>query len=178
MKTFTTLIVFSLMLMAVTNCKNDDDTPSNPIDKLPPATQTGENTFGCLVNGKPFVVSNTTNMTAIYQGGGLSIAGEIDVNNFFSEVSIFISESIIGQQIAENITYTLNNDNTMKGQYYREDKNCFYYTTLSEKGFVEIKKLDKVNFIVSGTFGFQAISDDCKEIISITNGRFDLQYIP
>uniref|UniRef100_UPI0040470895 DUF6252 family protein n=1 Tax=Mariniflexile sp. TaxID=1979402 RepID=UPI0040470895 len=178
MKTHTKLIVYSLMLMAVTNCKNEDDTPTSPIDQLPPATQTGKNTFGCLVNGKPFVVINTAKITAIYQGGGLSIAGEIDVNNFFSEVSMFISESAIGKEITDNKTYTLNNDSTLKGQYYREDKNCFYYTTLSNTGFLEIKKIDKINFIVSGTFEFQAISNDCDETIDITNGRFDMNYIP
>ena len=27
----------------------------NPVDQLPPETQTGANTFGCLVNGKVFI---------------------------------------------------------------------------------------------------------------------------
>ncbi|WP_445736418.1 hypothetical protein [Mariniflexile sp.] len=71
MKTLTTLLVYSLMLMAVTNCKNDDDTPTNPIDQLPIATQTGENTFGYLNNGNPISITNSRQITAIYQGGGI-----------------------------------------------------------------------------------------------------------
>jgi len=35
-------------------CKKDDPAP-NPPPELPPATQTGANTFGCYVNGKPFI---------------------------------------------------------------------------------------------------------------------------
>ncbi|MBP0904054.1 DUF6252 family protein [Mariniflexile gromovii] len=124
------------------------------------------------------MVTNTTKITAIYQGGGLSIAGEINVNNFFSEVSIFISEPVVGQEISDNTTYTLNNDNTLKGQYYREDQNCFYHTTLSNVGLLKIRKIDKENFIVSGIFEFQAISGDCDETINITDGRFDMKYIP
>ncbi|KAB5491377.1 hypothetical protein [Flagellimonas hadalis] len=36
------------------SCNNDDDTLGNPMDALPPATQTGEQTFGCLIDGRPF----------------------------------------------------------------------------------------------------------------------------
>ncbi|MCW3074373.1 MAG: hypothetical protein JWP69_1442 [Flaviaesturariibacter sp.] len=40
------IAVASLMLTSV-SCKKDKDN-----DKLPPITQNGANTFGCLVNGK------------------------------------------------------------------------------------------------------------------------------
>ena len=46
-----------LLLLALsslcTSCKKD--APQDELSKLPPATQTGANTFGCLVNGKAFV---------------------------------------------------------------------------------------------------------------------------
>jgi hypothetical protein len=44
--------------MAFTNsCQwgKDDPRETQPIDALPPATQTGQATFGCLVNGAPMV---------------------------------------------------------------------------------------------------------------------------
>ena len=34
-------------LLGLSQCKKND---INPVDQLPPATQTGANTFGCLVN--------------------------------------------------------------------------------------------------------------------------------
>ena len=53
--------VKSLTLCALTlfcmlsgmQCEKDQNIPE--IDKLPPATQTGANTFGCLVDGKALI---------------------------------------------------------------------------------------------------------------------------
>ena len=45
------LIITMLMLLCAASCKKDNKNE----DQLPPATQTGANTFGCLVNGKVFV---------------------------------------------------------------------------------------------------------------------------
>ena len=33
-------------LFTLSCCNNEDDTPQNPIDQLPPATQDGANTLG------------------------------------------------------------------------------------------------------------------------------------
>jgi hypothetical protein len=46
------LVLFCSFLLLSASCKKEK---SNPIDNLPPATQTGANTFGCLVNGEAFL---------------------------------------------------------------------------------------------------------------------------
>lgn len=53
MKKLTSSIIFLLFLLI--SCNNEDDTGCVGVDCLPPATQTGEGTFGYLVNGEPFV---------------------------------------------------------------------------------------------------------------------------
>ncbi len=170
-----TLLVF----LSVIACdKSDDDSPKDPVSQLPLATMTGENTFGCLINGKPFIVKNTNNQVAIYQGGGLSISGSLIIDGFTQEVNIFISESAIGNMIIVNQTYILNNNSTMKGQLYKENENCFLETSDSSNGNIRITNLDSTNFVVSGFFEFEATSNDCQQVVEITNGRFDLQYIP
>ena len=45
--------ILPLLLFLFIGCSGDDDS-ANPLDQLPPATQTGANTFGCLINGEPF----------------------------------------------------------------------------------------------------------------------------
>jgi len=52
MKNILLLLTFTLTLSC---CHKDDDQPIPEINKLPPATQTGVNTAGCLVNGKAFI---------------------------------------------------------------------------------------------------------------------------
>jgi len=45
------ILLLLLTTFTLSCCNNDDDNPQNPLDQLPPATQTGANTFGCLING-------------------------------------------------------------------------------------------------------------------------------
>ena len=45
-----TTILFTLLAFTALTCRKEDDDFG-----LPPATQTGANTFGCLVDGKPWI---------------------------------------------------------------------------------------------------------------------------
>ena len=64
-----------LLLASCDGCKKDDPKPKTELEKLPPATQEGKDTFGCLVNGKAWVIESTTNTDAVYQIGILQIFG-------------------------------------------------------------------------------------------------------
>lgn len=57
MKKYTLSLLLPLLL-CLTGCKKDDDQHTNPVDQLPPATQTGAGTFAALVDGKPFIANN------------------------------------------------------------------------------------------------------------------------
>ncbi|MCF8239085.1 MAG: hypothetical protein K9I85_13065, partial [Saprospiraceae bacterium] len=50
MKYFTTLLIALLSLAS--SCQKDNIEPK---PDLPPATMTGENTFGCYINGEPTI---------------------------------------------------------------------------------------------------------------------------
>ena len=74
--------LLSILSLALIGCfsscnlfSSEDDEPKTELEKLPPLTTTGENTFGCLVNGEALVVTNTLEITAIYQGGVLQLGG-------------------------------------------------------------------------------------------------------
>jgi hypothetical protein len=75
--TYLPLLALGLLLV---QCRKNDDAPAKPEDQLPAATQTGANTFGCLVNGQPYSPSGnngTSNYAVIYdpsfQGGNLQV---------------------------------------------------------------------------------------------------------
>lgn len=68
-----------LLLTQCSKCKNDP-TPADPASQLPPATQTGRNTFGCLVDGQAWTPNGnngTSNFRLTYDpataGGDLII---------------------------------------------------------------------------------------------------------
>lgn len=52
-------LFFTLLLLCC--CNNDDDGSTDPVDQLPPATQIGANTFGCFLDGEPFIPGDSTN---------------------------------------------------------------------------------------------------------------------
>jgi len=63
-KLFIHLIFLSIFFISIAGCKKHK---SNPIDQLPPATQTGANTLGFLLNGEPWTPKgwdgSTTNLS-------------------------------------------------------------------------------------------------------------------
>ena len=60
-------LLILILILSMSCCKKDDDNLT-PLDQLPPATQTGENTFGCLLDGEAFIPSGGTNpLDCVYQ---------------------------------------------------------------------------------------------------------------
>jgi hypothetical protein len=75
----TPLLALPLVLLLI-QCHKDSPNPAKPEDQLPAATQTGANTFGCLVNGQPYTPKGNvgmTNFAVLYEpspnGAGLNI---------------------------------------------------------------------------------------------------------
>ncbi|MFS4483548.1 DUF6252 family protein [Hyunsoonleella sp. 2307UL5-6] len=167
-------VVLSICMLSATSCKNDDDTITDPIDQLPPETQTGENTFGCLINGEIFKVTNTSNLSAIYQQGQLQLSATIEVSTNSNESVAFnlVDPLIEGQE------YSFKND-LYKAGYSKiiNQLTCIYEFEDTFEGRITFTKIDQVNYTISGTFEFTTVTDNC-ETINITNGRFDMRYIP
>jgi hypothetical protein len=135
---------------------------------LPLETTTGENTLGYLVNGQLVSITNSLNMTAFYQGGGV----------YFGGGGAYM---IVLDPFTVNVPYNfLDGSGISKAKYTKEVEElifCFYEYSDTFNGFVEFSKIDEVNYIISGVFEFSTVTNGC-DTIRITDGRFDLQYIP
>ncbi|MFH6985928.1 hypothetical protein [Marinoscillum luteum] len=144
------------------------------LEKLPPLTTTGENTFGCLVNGEAFVVTNTSQQVAIFQQGQLQFGGNIDKDDLDEGLSI-----LIGDPIETNKTYIYAMEPSFFMRYYLRTSasNCRYEVEDTYKGSITFTKIDRTNLIISGTFEFSTVTAGC-DTVKITDGRFDMQYIP
>jgi len=176
MKTLLTIVLFISLGLCISCDLGLGIYEPTELEKLPPLTTSGENTFGCLVNGVAFAVTNTSRMSAIYQGinqRALSLSGEIDNSEVDENVSMFI-----GNTIKEGEKYQLDNATTHKGKYDNQIGNCIYETSSIFQGYIYISKLDSLDYLLAGTFEFDAYSKDCQDTVRITDGRFDMQYIP
>lgn len=174
-----------LVLFVLISCKSDDDS-TNPIDQLPPATQTGANTFGCLINGEPFntrgapfgppskgasyqYVYDFTNQSSYYNfqvyGNNRETTIGVSINIIFSNYEdLQVGSYLLSIESAENIWGM--------GSYLKSGD--VYDTSYLNTGYINIAYLDYENRIVSGTFEFNV--DVNGDVYHVTDGRFDFNF--
>jgi len=170
------ILLLLLTTFTLSCCNNNDDKPISEIDKLPPATQTGANTFGCLLDGKAFLPGNFPNATnCFYQLVGGEYYFYLNFNNNVSNNFLAISLGSEAKQIEQNQIFDLFEriDGNVFGSYTFGTLNSI--TTHTHTGKLTITKLDEVNHIVSGTFWFDVL-DNNGVVHQIREGRFDAQY--
>jgi len=173
-------------LLAISSCKktHTNTTDPNNIAGLPPATQIGANTFGCLVNGVPWLPDghggSIPNLSIDYDSGfnngifGITAYRKTATENTYIALGINDSIRLISAPYKFSIGYNLRG-----GAYYNDVVYCERMTntvTHYSKGSITINKLDRVNQIISGVFECVLYSSFCGDTIKITNGRFDFKF--
>jgi len=174
--------LLSLLLLLV-SCKKEKE--KDPLSQLPPETQTGANTFGCLVNGKVFTPGGVpgwagSELSAYYQWVDdryyfvLGARNDKGVGN--RAVGVY-ADSI---RLREGTKYQFSireNGNASARYYYSDNSVSTTYFTDGNvyTGELWIKRLDTVKLIVSGTFWFDAVNSK-GEKVEIREGRFDMGY--
>lgn len=174
----TFLLLITLSLLSTTSCNNDDDQPQNPIDQLPLATQTGENTFGCLLDGEVFIPGGGTNpLDSVYQfvNGGYYFSVQGNKRNSENNL-LTISIGVLNIELIQGTTYQLleNEDGNATASFLISTLSN--YTSINNSGELTITKLDTENQIISGVFWFDVIHPVTVEIAEIREGRFDMEY--
>jgi len=166
-----------LLLTAFTlSCSNKDDNSCQGIDCLPAATQTGAGTFGCLVNGVPFV-DNSGFFNCFYQFVDGEYYFGIQVEKSITDI-VLIGLGSNASNIQLNNTIQLNND---EPQNFYAGINLINLggtikTTNETDGTIYFTKIDLQNNIVSATFEFTVIDPNTGITYNITKGRFDAHF--
>lgn len=174
------LILILIAIFLLNGCDKDGQIFAGK-DQLPPETQTGANTVGCLVNGKVFLPHQqgiNSPVNCFYQ----FVSGEYYFAMFFGDMRGtgiedvgFYTNKI---EIKTGQTYTLNqgyNPDKGGGAEYYTDLNNKFSTNLINIGELKITRIDVSKSIVSGTFWFDAINSK-GEKVEIREGRFDWNY--
>ncbi len=174
----TASVLSLLIVLATVQCKKNND--------LPPETQTGKQTFGCLVNGKVFEPKGgglRSNRDCYYQQiypGSHGFVFHVSGADFSSSeigYSVFINCDSI--KINKNQTYALTS--TGKGNAVGEYTIISgtgiyrYMSNVNNPGQLTFTEFDETNRIASGTFSFNAINGS-GDTVKITSGRFDMNY--
>ncbi|MGK7391079.1 MAG: hypothetical protein ACNS60_12040 [Candidatus Cyclobacteriaceae bacterium M2_1C_046] len=161
--------ILFILFLNFSQCKNDDIQLSE-LEKLPPKTITGNGTFGCLVNGKAWIVPTFNKTVAIYQQDALQIGGGIEEHNREEGIHIIIQPDVLEEKSYSLVDYPYNYCEFIQ----LSPTKCIYegYQTIS--GELVLTKVDINNRIVSGDFEFTTVKNGCDTII-VTDGRFDLK---
>jgi hypothetical protein len=167
------IVTLLLVLSSCEGCKKDEPKPKTELEKLPPATQEGKNTFGCLVNGKAFVPATSIDAGAVYQLGILQIYATI--YKPYLQFGMVILEKNYGQ--LTTTAYQLNRFPDSSCSATSQDVICDYNPQECIRGSIVLTKIDRVNYVISGTFDFILAKTSC-DTLNITSGRFDIRYIP
>lgn len=150
---------------------------SSTKETLPPATQTGANTFGCYVNGKVWLPKGNvgpSNLDSSYDPTFDSGTFDIATYRILSEQN---------QQYIYIFMTNLNKAGSYKLDNIKVGSATFDYSTqcnydrdslVYRNGFLEITKFDLSKGIISGTFEFTLHKQNC-DTLKITQGRFDMK---
>ena len=161
------------------HCKKEPDEPKTELEKLPPLTMEGKQTFGWLANGKA-IIGNLYGWYADYQNGVFELRGADLPLPFISDPNAF-NIVVDDQKIKSAGLYLIpvkyvNGTNTI----FTSGVNYLPYTFASEftdHGYatINIYRLDTINFYMAGTFAFTVYSQFGDSLV-ITDGRFDIKY--
>ncbi|MFI5137512.1 MAG: DUF6252 family protein [Sphingobacteriales bacterium] len=193
MKTLYTILLFffSITLLS-SSCKKH---VIQPVTQLPPATQTGANTFGCLINGQAFLPHNNGNIfnfdppalqaSYVYTGGYYFsiLADNHNSDGSITNITVETDSLSISQGQSFKLTASYAHGTTGAGGSAGAAYNIFgpsgiynYYTSANlASGLLTITYLDSQKRIVSGTFYFNVLNNT-NDTVKITNGRFDMHY--
>jgi hypothetical protein len=166
-----------LPFVLLLGCKYTEPTP---VDLLPPATQTGANTFGCLVNGQPWTPRGNDG----YPNYGVSYdeglnGGVFDLQTYryppgskdFEALSFdVLSNCQVG-------SYSFRNPRRSRVYFWNTKAKCYLDSkdsTTYRQGTLTITKLDLKAGIIAGTFAFTLYKPGC-DSVHVTQGRFDKQ---
>ncbi|WP_293786919.1 DUF6252 family protein [uncultured Pedobacter sp.] len=149
-----------LIIFSFSSCKKRINPVKN--EELPAETQTGANTFGCLIDGKAYIPDGVFGLPAITASLQYQILNLRSIKKSSNEA--------IGLPV-RNMTAV--------GEYAITSEMGYSNPDLDYKavaGKITITKYDVANNIVSGRFYFTAKNEKAGKTVSITDGRFDVKF--
>src|SRR5688572_23134744 len=186
----TTILLLLTMIISIGCLKDLFD------EKLPEATKTGANTFGCKVNGKSWIpdgshglfVSIPALSASIYTSQGrkfLYISARKDPSILNKEEEDSYDDMDFDVILPANPGEVIINEtctncglacpySSLRFFVKGLTNGACYMTSSIHTGKIQFTRIDTLNRIVSGTFEFSAFDNNTGKTINVTDGRFDV----
>ena len=179
-------LLFSIGFLVCVHCGcNKENAPIRaPGSKLPPATQEGKMTLGCMVDDlawtpKAGVIPPPISVSYNEITGQFNLLArrnlEGDLTQYLSMYAIFKKKDSLSLPLAHSmwadtsgICPALSSIDPLTGIGVKE-----YWNT---NGRLILTKVDFATGVISGIFEFDATSPECQNCIKISKGRFDIKY--
>ncbi|MEM6298391.1 MAG: DUF6252 family protein [Bacteroidota bacterium] len=168
MKSFRSIFTATIIFLLI-SCEESN----TPVVGLPPATTTGEDTFGCYINGMPYSIFGSKfrerSLRADYtqQPSMFIQSGNRDWNGVDTDISILIESPLITGGF-----YPLKVVNLGDNPVRYEFGSTIYQTDDLVLGSVTLTRWDEEARIISGTFEFTMAKG--ADTVRVTEGRFDI----
>jgi hypothetical protein len=184
LKTIKICLIFITTLF-LSCSENDILEPTVTEAELPPITETGANTFGCLINGNVFIPKDKTGYTP--PGGGTPQGIEILGNNsvFVIQARNYINTAIylyIPEDLPKQTTYLFGESPGVSYGLNSPDYAHIFciinnkkYLSFEDSGSILFSKVNQTSGLYAGVFSvkFKNIDDE-SDILEISEGRFDI----
>ena len=195
----TIFTIFALMLLIA--CSKDNPATEDPLAKLPPETQIGANTFGCIINGQVFYPRDGTSSIFNPAAKGCKFWGDPSVPNAMGNYNELEIRNLQDGKPANSMIIHLQGLDTIKtGEYIWQNSNFQssidglmqnyvfakiydtsvngwrYYGSYENSGKITVTRYDFLNRIVSGTFNGKLRLMNSSAELEISNGRFDIKW--
>lgn len=184
MKILFYLICLSAILTSILSCEDKLKAPfASDKNQLPPITSSGENTFGCELNGEVWLPGVPVNfggvhtLTASMNSEGISILATRKTTDSQTYQLIGLG---VHSNLSDSMSLNYPYDSTifeMEGAsavYGDVITGCEFRTDSINNGFVKFIRIDTIERIISGIFEFNVANSSC-DTVRITNGRFDIK---
>lgn len=194
-KLLTLTLFATLLINPFSGCKKED---VNPVEKLPSATQTGANTFGCLVDGSVLVPRDgipTFDNPYPHKGIEVTFNAEdkmLDLSIYnekgIAPIPFFLRLHLVdfnniqpGNYNWEQTYYDVGTTsyplNEAYGSFYDNSINNYgWFGSYDGSGTITITRFDTANHVIAATFAGKLRKRDGTNEIAITDGRFDINW--